>query len=138
MQFLVVYIAEAHALDGFSPIAGGNNPLVEEPVSDLERFGVAKRCMVAMELQALPAVIDRVDDKVNLAYAAWPDRLYLVGRDGKISYAGGQGPWGFKPDELEAAIKAELKLSSKAIPGPQPSGQPASAPKAPKAGRRIL
>jgi hypothetical protein len=33
-----------------------------------------------------------------------PTRLYLVGTDGRVAYAGGLGPFGFKPKELEAAI----------------------------------
>ena len=28
----------------------------------------------------------------------------LVGENGNIAYAGGPGPWGFKPEELEQAI----------------------------------
>jgi hypothetical protein len=52
--------------------------------------------------------LDRLDDQVNRDYAAWPDRLYLVGRDGRIVYAGGRGPRGFQPDELEQAILQEL------------------------------
>lgn len=43
------------------------------------------------------------DDKICIAYGARPARLYLVGRDGKIVYAGEQGPSRFQPDELEAA-----------------------------------
>jgi hypothetical protein len=31
-----------------------------------------------------------------------------VGRDGKIAYAGGQGPWGFKPDEVADWLKANV------------------------------
>ena len=49
-----------------------------------------------------------MDDAVNKAYAAMPTRLYLVGVDGRVVYAGGLGPFGFKPDELEAAIEAYL------------------------------
>jgi len=45
---------------------------------------------------------------VNKAYSAHPDRLYLVGKDGKIAYAGAPGPQGFNPDQLEEAIRAEL------------------------------
>ncbi len=56
----------------------------------------------------IQAVVDGVDDVANQAYAGWPDRLYLVGKAGKIAYAGGRGPFGFKPDELEAAITGEL------------------------------
>ena len=40
-----------------------------------------------------------------------PLRTRVVGKDGKIAYAGGRGPFGFKPDELEASIKAELGKS---------------------------
>jgi len=34
--------------------------------------------------------------------------LYLVGRDGRIAYQGGEGPFGFDSDELAGAIDAEL------------------------------
>ena len=45
---------------------------------------------------------------VALAYGGWPDRLYLVGRDGRIAFQGGVGPDGFKPEELAAAVESEL------------------------------
>ncbi|MCH8913658.1 MAG: hypothetical protein IIA33_08845 [Planctomycetes bacterium] len=35
---------------------------------------------------------------------ALPDRLYLIGVDGTIAYKSGQGPMGFRPEELDAAI----------------------------------
>jgi len=41
-------------------------------------------------------------------YAAWPERLYLVGTDGRVAYAGGPGPSGFSPAELQEAIDAVL------------------------------
>gem|GEM_PF-2662319 len=69
---------------------------------------VARTCMNKLSLEPIPAVGDRVDDEVNQAYAAWPDRLYLVGKDGRIVYAGGQGPFGFSPEELERAIAREV------------------------------
>jgi type I thyroxine 5'-deiodinase len=31
--------------------------------------------------------------------------LYLIDRDGKVVYKSKPGPFGFKPDQLEAAIK---------------------------------
>jgi hypothetical protein len=37
-----------------------------------------------------------------------PTRLYLVGKDGLVAYAGGLGPFGFKPAELKEAIDAYL------------------------------
>ena len=38
----------------------------------------------------------------------WPDRLYLIGKDGQISFQGGEGPFGFKPEALARAIEREL------------------------------
>jgi hypothetical protein len=49
-----------------------------------------------------------MDDPVSKAYAAMPTRLYLVGLDGNVAYGGGLGPFGFKPSELDAAIKDYL------------------------------
>jgi type I thyroxine 5'-deiodinase len=50
-----------------------------------------------------------LDDTVNKAYSGWPDRLYLVGKDGQVAYKGGPGPSGFKPLELELAIQKALQ-----------------------------
>jgi hypothetical protein len=59
----------------------------------------------------MPMVVDGVDNAVASAYGGWPDRLYLVGRDGRIAFQGGEGPFGFKPDKLELAIERELRQS---------------------------
>ncbi len=109
---MLVYIKEAHAIDSKSPMFRG--PVVEDPVTTEERFGVASKCVVDLGLDMIPAVIDKIDNKVGEAWQGWPDRLYLVGTDGKLSYAGGKGPFGFNPDELEAAIRKEL--AKKAVP----------------------
>lgn len=61
----------------------------------------AKLCVSALKL-SVPTVLDKEDNKVNVAYAGWPDRLYVVGTDGKIAYKGGPGPGGFKPAEVES------------------------------------
>ena len=58
----------------------------------------------------MPMVVDRIDNAVASAYGGWPDRLYLVRRDGRIAYQGGEGPFGFKPAELALAIERELEL----------------------------
>ena len=108
MQFYVVYIREAHALDSRQPAGGPGNPIVEDPTSLHERRAVAQTCLTKLDLEDLPALVDGLDDAANPAYAAWPDRMYLVGRDGRIAYQGGRGPFGFLPDELEAAIRVEL------------------------------
>jgi len=58
----------------------------------------------------------RTRDLLIPRYGAWPDRLYLVGKDGKIAMAGGRGPFDFKPDKLEKAIQKELEKIKTARP----------------------
>ena len=108
MQFFVVYIKEAHAIDSRAPLGGEGMPIVEDPISLEEREEVAETCMTKLALEPMPAIVDDMDNSAGGAYEAWPDRLYLIGRDGKIAYKGGPGPFGFAPDELEKAIEVEL------------------------------
>ena len=65
-------------------------------------------CVTALKL-SVPTVIDREDNKVNAAYAGWPDRMYVVGTDGKVAYQGGPGPRGFKPAEVEEWLRKNAK-----------------------------
>ena len=111
MHFLAVYIREAHPEEGWILPENRRSELaVHEPRSDEERRGVASTCATSLQLQ-MPMVVDGVDNPVASAYGGWPDRLYLVVRDGRIAFQGGEGPFGFKPDELERAIERELGQS---------------------------
>ena len=56
--------------------------------------------------------VDDIDDAVLNAYVAWPERLYLIGTDNHIIYAGKRGPGGFSPEELKNAIDQLLKTTS--------------------------
>ena len=78
-----------------------------EPTTTEERLAVATSCAVGLKME-MPMAIDDLDNAVASAYGGWPDRLYLVGRDGRIAYQGGEGPFGFKPAELERAIETHL------------------------------
>lgn len=104
VQFIVVYIREAHPLDGWD--LGSENRL-RDPQTIEERRQVAGQCEAAMQY-GIRTYIDEMDDAVMKTYAAWPERLYLVDTQGHIAYAGGLGPWGFKPDELKEAIDGIL------------------------------
>ena len=50
-----------------------------------------------------------MDDAASEAYSAWPERIYFVGRDGRIVYRGGPGPYGFDPQEAEAELRSLLE-----------------------------
>ncbi len=112
VAFIVIYIREAHPEDGWVVIDNREeNILVLDPTTDAERRRVVESCALRLAVR-IPVVIDEIDDGVAAAYGAWPDRLYLVGRDGRIAFQGGMGPFGFLPEELEAAIEEELDRRS--------------------------
>lgn len=112
VAFFVVYIREAHPEDGWVLESNRDERiLVVDPKSAAERGEVAVACSVRFELD-LPVLIDGVDDEVGRRYGGWPDRLYLIGVDGTIAYQGGEGPSGFRVEELEAAIERELVVSA--------------------------
>ena len=99
VQFILVYIREAHPTDGWYM---GNHDIRDHQSMD-ERREVAGMCEAALQY-GIKTYVDEMDDAVSEAYAAMPDRLYLVGIDGQVFYAGGKGPFGFKPGELKEAI----------------------------------
>jgi hypothetical protein len=76
---------------------------VHEPTTVEERLAVASSCAANLHVE-MPTVVDEIDNAVASAYGGWPDRLYLVGADGRIAFQGGEGPFGFKPGELERAL----------------------------------
>jgi len=76
---------------------------IRDPRTIGERRALAGTCEVRLKY-GIPTIVDEMDDGVMKAYSAWPDRLYLIDLDGKVAYAGGIGPWGFRPSELSKAI----------------------------------
>ena len=111
VEFLVVYIREAHPDDGW--ISQGNQEPdihVYDPTTEEERAEVAQACAIALDIE-MTVLVDGIDDTVASAYGALPDRLYLVGSDGRIAFQGEKGPRGFVPEDLEAAIRQELAVS---------------------------
>ena len=107
--FLLVYIREAHPEEGWIlPENRRSGVAVHEPTTVDERLAVASSCAAKLHVD-MPTVVDGIDNAVASAYGGWPDRLYLVGRDGRIAFQGGEGPFGFKPDELERALQGVVR-----------------------------
>jgi type I thyroxine 5'-deiodinase len=113
VEFLVVYVREAHPIDGVLPerqsgtwLMGSpeRGLLVEDPLTFDERLELARTCERQMSL-GVPVVVDGMDDAVSQAYAAWPERLYVVDVDGTVVYRGGKGPMGFAPDEMGKVLE---------------------------------
>ena len=80
---------------------------INDPTTIEERRNVAGQCEESLQYD-IHTYVDGMDDAVSKAYAAKPTRLYLVGLDGRVVYAGGLGPYGFSPSALNTAIETYL------------------------------
>jgi hypothetical protein len=108
VAFFIVYIREAHPEDGWVLSVNREEEIaLPDPTSLDERAAVAEACVLRLRTR-MPVLLDDVDDSVARAYGGWPDRLYLVGRDGRVAFQGEEGPFGFKPADLAHAIEADL------------------------------
>ena len=103
--FYVVYIQEAHPIDAWQVNDNlKDDVLVASTMTAEDRLKVADICVKNLKID-LPALVDGPDNRVERDYTGWPDRLYVVDRDGTIAYKSAPGPFGFKPAEVEATLK---------------------------------
>ena len=101
----MVYITEAHPTDVWQTESNFKDKvLFASPRSEEERAFVAGACVRKLGIE-IPAVLDEFGNSTESAYTAWPDRLYLVDAAGKVAYKSKPGPFGFKPDDLAAALR---------------------------------
>src|SRR5262245_58443251 len=87
--------------------------VVEDAQTLEERVQCATHCVDALALQPIPTLVDDLGDSAERAYEAWPDRLFVIDREGRVAFRSPPGPFGFDLEELEKAIQGELKRDSR-------------------------
>jgi type I thyroxine 5'-deiodinase len=120
VEFIVVYVKEAHASDrwwlGRSRSQRLVNELtaqrartdIKEPVSLEQRRKVAASCQANLFDGVVPLYVDLMDNHVARLYTSRPTRIYFIDRAGRVIYNPGIGPFGFNPDHLEPVIEKYL------------------------------
>lgn len=107
VQFLGIYIREAHASDDQVPRNLHEGLVFDQPETADERAEVAAACMMRYNF-SFPMLLDDMDNRAEEAYISWPDRLYLIDQNGNVVFKSGLGPFYFDVDELEAATRSFL------------------------------
>ena len=77
---------------------------INEHSSIEDRVAAAKNIRKVDE--SIPMYIDGLNDSVNRAFGAYPDRLYIL-LDNTVVYQGGMGPFGYSLDEVELWLEHE-------------------------------
>jgi len=112
VDFRLVYIREAHAEASAesawqSTINAREGVALTAARSMAEKQDHAALCLRKLDLP-FPAVVDGLEGPAEAAYQAWPSRLYLIGRNGKVAFNTRLGELDFRPADLEAAIQETL------------------------------
>ena len=114
VEFFVVYVQEAHPTDGWQVESNiDENILFRQHRNYEEREEAAQSCAIGLQI-SLPTLVEEMDNAIDEAYGAAPERLYLIGKGGRVVYHGGAGPHFFDLDELDEALQsleAEVKVS---------------------------
>jgi hypothetical protein len=107
-NFVIVYIKEAHPDDEWQMESNEESGVIySQPKSTEERRELARAFIDQMDVQT-ETLLDDIDNTAMACYAAWPERLYIIGTDGRIIYKGGMGPFYFDPDEVEEILLKEF------------------------------
>jgi hypothetical protein len=104
VDFLTIYIREAHPKDEWmmkSNEKEKDNVCYAQPRSIGDRVAIANDFTQRYKF-TVPFGIDEMSNAANDAYAAWPERLYIIDEGGAISYKGGNGPFKYDPKEVRA------------------------------------
>ena len=112
VDFRLVYIREAHADSG--PEADWQSTINERegislgPARNLpEKQEHAELCVRKLNLP-WKAVVDGMDGAAEKAYQAWPSRVYVIARDGRVAFNSRLGEFDFHPAEMDAALREIL------------------------------
>jgi hypothetical protein len=113
-DFLTVYIREAHPTDEW-PMRSNDSD--KDDVCYTQPKTLGQRVAIANDFArrfnfSLPFGIDDMSNAANDAYAAWPERLYILDASGRISYKGGNGPFKYDPKEVRTWLARHLDAAS--------------------------
>lgn len=75
-----------------------------DPKTSSEREAVADACVRGLKIE-VPALLDNIENTTEKAYTAWPDRLYVIDKKGRIAFKSAPGPYGFHPKQMEEALR---------------------------------
>ena len=99
-DFLTVYVREAHPTDEWQMKSNLKEDVCYAQPKTLEQRVAIAKDFVERQKYPLPFGIDDMNNAADLAYSAWPERLYVIDERGHIAYAGGIGPFKYDPQEV--------------------------------------
>ncbi len=106
VDFLTVYIREAHPTDEWQMKSNVKDDVCYAQPKTLEQRVAIANDFAKRFKYPLPFGVDDMSNAANDAYAAWPERIYIINESGHIAYRGGIGPFNYKSAEAREWLAA--------------------------------
>jgi hypothetical protein len=114
-EFLFVYIREAHP-DSVLSLADKDSETslmkIPQHTTLAGRTEAAAACGRTLKL-SMPIAVDGIDNKVGRAYAGWPNRMVVVGTNGRVLFASDPAPRGTDAGRLRAWLAENLPAAER-------------------------
>ena len=104
-DFLTVYVREAHPTDEWQMKSNVKEDVCYAQPKTLEQRVAIANDFVKRFNYPTQFGIDDMSNAANDAYAAWPERIYII-EQGRIAYRGGMGPFNYHPEEARSWLAA--------------------------------
>jgi hypothetical protein len=115
-DFLTVYVREAHPTDEWQMKSNVKDDVCYAQPKTLEQRVAIANDFTKRYKFPLPFGIDEMSNAANDAYAAWPERIYIIDKSGRIAYRGGMGPFNYKPQEAREWLAARYGAVKREAP----------------------
>jgi type I thyroxine 5'-deiodinase len=120
VDFLTIYIREAHPTDEWQMKSNQkekDNVCYAQPKTIEDRVAIANDFTNRFKF-SVPFGIDEMNNAANDAYAAWPERLYILDEKGNVAYKGGNGPFKYDPKEVRSWLAGRYGEVKQSEPAP--------------------
>jgi hypothetical protein len=99
-------VREAHPTDEWQMKSNVKDDVCYAQPKNLEQRVFIANDFIKRYKYPVPFGIDDMSNAAEGAYSAWPERLYVIDENGKISYKGGNGPFKYDPKEVRSWLAA--------------------------------
>jgi tetratricopeptide (TPR) repeat protein len=107
-EFLLVYIREAHGAGSWQSTVNQREGIdLADAATFEQKREYAASCVRKLKI-AYTAAVDPLDNSTEKAYLAWPSRVYLVDKQGRVAFNSLLDELNFNASSLESALHSAI------------------------------
>ncbi|HET9319811.1 MAG TPA: deiodinase-like protein, partial [Bryobacteraceae bacterium] len=108
VEFVLVYIREAHSSGSWQSTINQRQGIdLADPTTFEQKREYATSCVRKLKIP-YTAAVDPMDNSTEKAYVAWPSRLYLVDKQGRVAFTSLLDELNFDASSLDSALQSAI------------------------------